>query len=187
MANNAIVKKKKTTIQKYRFWHRWYLGLKAAEFSVPLIPFGVILGINWSDWFGKEQSEGWSIGLGFGMLIVATVLAITEIMKKDELVKTKVSFLFYVSIVFVLVGFSFKLLASIMNTMGDMFLYVSCGIVGAGGVDETNQMAIKPRMDFYKSLVDENGLDKSSAKKMDDTDQAKKEGEEAKKERRNFL
>lgn len=190
MANEEPVKKvkpQKTTIQKYKFWRGWYVGLKAAEYSVPIIPFGVILGINWSDWFGQSESNGWSIGIGFGMLIVSTVMAIVEIMKKDELVKTKVSFLFYISIVFVLIGFSFKLLASIMNEMGNMFLYVSLGIVGAGAVDETNQQAIRPKVEFYKKLVEDNGLSKSAAQRMDDADQAKKEGETAKRERHNYL
>ena len=175
-------KKQKTTLEKAKAWKRGYLALKAGQFASPIVPFGVILGINWSDWFGAGASEGWSIGLGFGMLAVATVLAIAEVMRKDELVKTKVSFVFYISIVFVLVGFSFKLLASIMNEMGNYFLYIACGLLGGGGIDQINQAFVRPKSDFYANLVEENGLDKSSARKLLDAEQAKKEGEEKRKQ-----
>lgn len=182
MAKQRKPRKTKTTLEKSKSWKRGYNALKAGQFISPIIPFGVILGINWSDWFGEGASEGWSVGLGFGMLVIATVLAVVEIMKKDEFVKTKVSFVFYISVVFILVGFSFKLLASIMNEMGNYFLYIACGLLGGGGIDQINQAFVRPKADFYAKLVDENGLSDSSARKLMDAEQAKKEGEERRKQ-----
>ncbi len=183
------VKKAKTTLQKYKTWRNASYGLAASEFAMPLIPFGVVLGLNWSDWVGNSQSEGWSIGVGFGMLIVATIMAMIGIWKKNDLISSKVSAVFYVAVVFAVVGFGLKLMASMINQLGDMFLYVALGIVGSGAVDQVNKVAIKPRMDFYSKLVKENGLTKTSAREMDDVAQAKKEGEEekAKRAKKNYL
>lgn len=188
-SNTKKVKKTKTTLQKYKTWRNATYALAGSEFAMPLIPFGVILGINWSDWVGNSQAEGWSIGLGFGMLIVATIMAMIGIWKKNDLINSKVSAIFYVAVVFAVVGFGLKLLASMINQLGDMFLYVALGIVGSGTIDQVNKAAVKPRMEFYSKLVKENGLSKASAKEIDDVAQAKKEGEEAKAQRakKNYL
>ena len=187
MAERVKTKKQKTTVQKYKFWRNWNVGLTAAKFSMPAIPFGVVLGLNWSDWVGNNASEGWSIGIGFGMLIIASLSAVVGIWKKDELVKSKVSGLLYATIIFLVIGFGFKLLASIMNEMGNMFLYVAAGLGGSFGIDQVDKAAIAPKAAFYKELIEKNGLSKASAQRMDDTEQAKKEGEEAKKGRVDLL
>lgn len=189
--NNKIkrTKKTKTTLQKYKTWRTTSYALAGSEFAMPLIPFGVVLGLNWGDWVGNSQSEGWSIGVGFGMLIVATIMAMIGIWKKNDLINSKVSAIFYVAVVFAVVGFGLKLMASMINQLGDMFLYVALGIVGSGSIDQVNKLAIKPRMEFYSKLVKENGLTKVSAREMDDVVQAKKEGEEekAKRAKKNYL
>lgn len=181
------IKKPKTTVQKYKFWRNWEIGLEVSKFLMPLIPFGVILGINWSDWVGDSPSDGWSIGMGFGMLIVSVISAIIALWKKDEIAKQKISGVFYVAIIMAVFGFGFKLIGSISNTFGDMFLYVTCGVVASGVVDQIDKSAIRQNVVFYKDLIVTNGLSKSSARRMDDTEQAKKEGEEAKKERIDLL
>lgn len=183
MAERIKVKKQKTTVQKYRFWRNWNVGLTAAKFAAPAVPFGIVLGLNWNDWVGNSPSEGWSIGIGFGMLIIATLSAVIGIWKKDELVKSKVSGLLYVTIIFLVIGFGFKLLASIMNEMGNMFLYVACGLAGSFGIDQVDKTFIVPEAARFKDLIEKNGLSKSSAKRMDDEEQAAKEGEKAKQER----
>lgn len=182
MAEKA--KKQRTTLQKLKYWKRWRDALTFSEFMMPLIPFGVILGINWSDWVGDSPSAGWSIGMGFGMLIVATISAIVGIWKKDEMVKSKMSGIFYVAIVLAIVGFSFKLLASVFNAFGDMLLYVCTSVVASGAVAQVNKSYVSKEVARYQKLVSENGLDRKSAKEIDDEEQAKKEGEQAKRERK---
>lgn len=174
-------KKTKTTIEKLRFWKRVQYGLVAGELSMPLIPFGVILGINWSDWVGDSPSEGWSIGMGFGMLIVAVILAIVGIWKKEELVNSKFSGIFYVAILFLVIGFGFKLIASTFNSFGDMLLYVCIGIAGSGGLAQFNKSYVTPEVERYAELVEKNGLDKKSAQHLEEEKQAQKEGESARK------
>ena len=184
MAKQRKPRKTKTTLEKSKSWKRGNNALKAGQFISPIVPFGVILGINWSDWFGEGASEGWSVGLGFGMLVIATVLAVVEIMKKDELVKTKVSFVFFIAVVFLLFGLSFKLLAAIMNEMGNYFAYIAFGIFGGGAIDQCNQALVKPRVDFYSKLVQDNGLSRSGARELLEAQQAQKEGEEKRKKER---
>lgn len=179
-ASKKKPKTPKTTLQKLKYWKRWRLGLTVSEFAIPLIPFGVILGLNWSDWVGDSPSQGWSIGMGFGMLIVACISAIVGIWKKEEMVNSKVSGIFYVAIVLCLIGFSFKLLASVFSEFGDMFLYVSISVVGSGVTAQVNKSYVSAKVARYQKLVNDNGLDKKSAKEMADEEQAKKEGEEAK-------
>lgn len=182
------VKKQKTTVEKYRAWRNAEIGLTAGKFAMPFIPFSVVLGINWSDWVGDSPSEGWSIGLGFGMLIIATAMAIIGIWKKDELVNSKISGVLYVSIIFLVIGFAFKLMSSIMSEIGDMFLYVAIGLAGAFATDQVDKMAIRPKVLFYKDLIDKNGLSEASVQKNKDEEQARIEGEVAKQERaRKFI
>ena len=176
-------KKPKTTLQKYKLWRNWDIGLTAAKFAAPAVPFGIVTGLNWDRWVDNSPSTGWSIGIGFGMLIVATISAILGIMKKDEVAKQKVSGVLYVAIILAIIGFSFKLLASIMSEMGDMFLYVAAGTAGSFTIDQVDKLAIKPEAQRYKKLVEDNGLSKSAARRMDDAEQAQIEGQKAKAER----
>ena len=174
-------KQPKTTLQKLNLWKGWQLGLTVSEFAMPLIPFGVILGLNWNDWVGDSASQGTTLGIGFGMLVVSVVLAIIGIWKKDEMVKSKLSGIFYVAIVLAIFGVSLKLIAAIINTFGDMLLYVCISVVGSGTIAQVNKTAITKEVVRYQALVKENGLDKKSAKELEDAEQAKKEGEEARK------
>ena len=181
MAERNKAKKQRTIVQKYKFWRNWNVGLTAAKFAMPLVPFGTVLGLNWNEWVGNNASEGWSIGIGFGMLIVASLSAIIGIWKKDEIAKSKVSGILYVAIIFLVIGFGFKLLASIMNEIGNMFLYVSAGIAGSFAIDQVDKSVVASKAAFYKDLIEQNGLSKASAQRMEDIEQAKKEGEQAKK------
>ena len=100
------------------------------------------------------------------------------------MVKSKVSGIFYVAIVLALMGFSFKLLASIFNSFGDMLLYVCFSVVGSGVVAQVNKSKVQNEVRRYERLVRENGLDKKSARELEDEEQAKQEGKEANKERK---
>lgn len=180
-------KQPKTTLQKLKYWKRWQLGLTISEFAMPFIPFGIVLGINWSDWVGGSPSEGWSVGMGFGMLIVAVIAAIIGIWKKDEMVKSQFSGIFYVAIVLAIVGFSLKLLASVFSSFGDMLLYVCISVAGSGVVAQVNKSKVTKEVARYQKLVSENGLDKKSAKELDDEEQARLEGEKAKVERVKYI
>lgn len=179
-------KQPKTTLQKYNSWRRREYALIGAKFAAPLIPFGVTLGVNWNDWVGSRSSDGWSIGTGLGMLALATIASIAAIWKKDELMKSKMSGLLYVAIIFAVVGFGFMLMASMMNEMGKMFLVVAGGLLGSFAIDQVDKSYVKKKVAFYEELVDKNGLSKSAAKNMDETEQARIEGEKAKAERVRF-
>lgn len=184
MAKTRKERKPKTTIQKYRFWRNWDIGLTSAKYAMPLIPFATVLGINWEEWV-TNASEGWSIGIGFGMLAIATIAGIIGIWKKDKIANEKISPVYYAAIVLAVIGFSFKLLSAMIDEMGNMFLYVSLGVIASGTIDQVDKSAISPKKQHYLKLVNDNGLSKASAKLIDDEEQAKKEGEEAKRKRQN--
>ncbi len=175
------VKQPKTTLEKYRMWDRWHKTVWGSKFAMPLVPASIVLGLNWNEWVGNNTSKGWSIGVGFGMLIVACITSILAIMKRDEIIKKNISAVFIVAIVFLIVGFGFKLLASIANEFGDMFIYISFGVVAAAGVDQADKSLLMPKVEYYKGLVEENGLDKKSARRLEEEEQAKREGEQARK------
>ena len=181
------VKKPKSTIEKARMWKRAEIGITAAKFAMPFIPFFTILGINWNEWVGDSSSEGWSIGLGFGMLILATAMAIIGIWKKDELINSKISGVLYIAIVFLIIGFAFQLMASIMTEMGTMFLYVAIGLGASFATDQVDKLAIRPKAVFYAELADKYGLVKESVQKQEDEEQARIEGEMAKQERAKYV
>lgn len=173
-------KQPKTTLQKLKFWKRLNTGLTVSEFAMPIIPFGVILGLNWNDWVGNSASNGTTLGLGFGMLIVSVIAAMIGIWKKDEVVNSKMSGIFYIAIIMLIVGFSLKMLASVFNSMGDMLLYVCIGVVGSGGVAQVNKSYVSKQVDRFQELVTKNGLDKRSARAIADEEQARLEGEQRK-------
>lgn len=174
-------KEPKTTVQKLNFWKNWQLGLTLGQFGAPMVPFGIILGLNWNDWVGDSASKGTSLGLGFGMLVVAFIAAAIGIWKKDEIISSKLSGIFYIAIVLGIVGFSFVLLAEVFNSLGWMFVYIAIGVLGSGGVAQVNKSYVSKRVEHFAELVKKNGLDKKSAQALADEEQAKLEGEEAKK------
>lgn len=175
-------KKQRTTVQKLSYWNGWHKGLTGMKIGTPAIPFAVSLGINWNEWVGGNASKGWSIGIGFGMLVVGTFAAMYGVWKKDELAEQKVSPVFYIATIFLIIGFSFMLLASIMNEMGVMLLYVSTGVFASATEDQVDKTLVRPRMAFYKELVKTNGLDKQSSREIEDRAQAAREGAEARKD-----
>lgn len=172
-------KKQITTMGHVRRWRAASLSLKASTYVCPLVPFGIILGINWSDWFGSNstQQNGWSLGLGFGMLLVSLFSTILSIAKRDDLFTKSISGLFYVAILFAAWGVTFMFLASIMNEFGKFFIYFAISIAGSGSCDQVNKSYCQHWLDFYKNLADQEGLSGKGEKEKEARDQAHAEHE----------
>lgn len=154
------------TIKALKKYRGIKYGMKAGTYLSCMTPSAIILGVNWDDWFGAaSQAEGSapSIGVGFGMLAVSTIATIVAVMKRDSDFMKKFSALFYVAILCALWAVSFMFLSSIMNEMGQMFLYIAYGVACGGIFDEGSEIAIKPRYEFLVDLADKNGLTRNGS------------------------
>lgn len=151
-------KKTPSTLKTYRRWKALKTTLHISTYTLPVIPAGVMVGLNWEEWIA-QTGNGWSLGLGFGSLLVALIITIVGVAKKDKILSEKVSPLFYLAGALCIWAISFMFLASIMDEFGKMLLYTSFGLIGSASADQVAKVVIKPQVDFYKKLVEENGLD----------------------------
>lgn len=171
--------KKTPTQKKYSSWKTTKYVLKASTYVVPLVPEGIILGINWNEWF--TVSNSWSIGLGFGSLLVTIMVTILGIAKRDDVVKENISPMFYLAGLMAMWAVSLMFLASIAQNFGTMLLYTAAGICGGATCDQINKTVVAEKVKMYKEILVEVGLDKENNKLEELKEQALKE---AKKEKR---
>lgn len=172
-----VTKEEYETIKTLKKYRNLKYGLKAGTYAACLVPFGVILGVNWQEWFTKQEDGGISIGVGFGMLLVATISTIICIMKRDEEFMKKFSPLIYAAVVCAMWAVSFMFLSSIMSEMGSMFLYTAIGIASGAVIDETNKVIVCERYQIISKIAEENGLTTKGAWMKDALKQAKKDAE----------
>lgn len=165
------------TQKKYQALKTTKWCLYAGTYVVPLIPSAVLVGINWDNWFNQDK---WSIGIGFGMLLITILTTILGIAKKDKFLNAKVSSLYYLAGLMALWGITLLFLASIANQFGSMLLYTACGLVGGSTCDQINKSYVSKKIDFYKSVLKDSGLYKEDIKKQLAYEKALKEAKEEK-------
>ena len=175
----AKAKFKSKTISTYRKWATAKWSLYAGMYALPLIPATIMTGIHWEEWF---ESCGTSLPFGFVSLLLGVALTILGIAKKDNIFKKQLSGVFYIALVFAVLGIAFKFLSNICNQMGDMFLLTTLGILAGATSDQVNKSLATPRLKEYKKLIEDNCLDTRSQKRKERKERAAKEAkEEAKK------
>ena len=177
-------KKEVTTLQHLRRWKAANIGMRIGMYACPVVPTAVVMGINWNEWFCTDTTRGWSIGMGFAMLLTVFFAAVVAVMKKDEFLKSKVGPMLSLAVAFVVIGFACKLLASIWNELGNYFLYVGISLFGSFGFDAASTGIMQKQVAFYQGLVEENGLTTSSEKKKLAREQAAREAAEREARRR---
>ena len=168
------------TVIAYRKWNAAKWGLYAGMFAAPVIPASIMTAINWNEWFAQS---GVSLPLGFASLLVSTVLSIIGIWKKDDITNKAVSAVYYLALIFVCFGATFLFLANIFSQVGYMFLLTAGGLAVGGTSDQVNKSLVKPRVEEYKKLIEENALDERAKKKAERKAQAKLDAEKELKER----
>lgn len=173
-----ITKKEYETIKTLKKYRNLKYGLKAGTYASCLVPFGVILGVNWQEWFAKSDEGSVSIGVGFGMLLVATISTIVCVMKRDEEFMKKFSPLLYAAVVCAMWAVAFMFLATVMNEMGKMFMYTAIGIASGAAIDETNRVVVCERYEIISKIAEENGLTKKGEFMKEALRQAKKDAAE---------
>ena len=168
-------KQKPQTLKSYQKWNTAKWCLYGGMFAAPFIPATAMTIINWDEWFAQT---GVSLPLGFASLLVSTILSIIGIWKKDDIADKTVSAVYYLALIFVCFGATFLFLASLFSQVGYMFLATAGGLVASGTADQVNKSLVKPRVEEYKKLINENLLDEKAKKKALRAEQAKKDAEQ---------
>lgn len=185
MAKNNVKKKEVTTLGHLRRWKAANFAIRSGMYVCPMVPTGVIMGINWQDWFGKDSLQGFSIGIGFAMLLTAFLSSILAVSKKDKVLQEKTGGFLYIGILFCVIGFSLVMLASIINTLGWYIVYMGVAMFGSMGCSITSDKWSGKWVQFYKEIAEANGLTSPAEKRLNARKKAAEE--RAAKEREDLL
>lgn len=172
----AKEKKPMTTLHKRNALRLGARSLKTLSYGAPVIPVSIMVGINWDEWFVKS-GQGWSVSMGFIMLILSTLLTYLSIAKKKKLIE-KFSAFWNVALIVICWAISFLFLSSILRELGMMLLYIGFSLVGAAISDEVETRVIEPKLSFYQGLVSEYGLDKKEERRKAKLEAKRKQAEE---------
>lgn len=152
------------------------VSMIGAKYAMPFIPATIMTIINWDEWFA--QTNG-GLPLGFLTLVVATIISIIGIMKKDALVQKNVSPLFVFALALFCVAASFLWLSNVMYQAGMMFLWTACAVVAAAVDDQVQQSVVVPAIKELDEDIKEGGLDRKTNKREQRRQKRLKEMREA--------
>lgn len=163
-------KEKSRTKALYRRWRVAKGSLYVGTYTLPLVPASVMLTNNWNEWFNNDQ---WSIGLGFGMLLLTVFITIFGVAKRDKVMSENVSSIYYLAFLLGLWSIVLMFLASIANEFGLMLLYTCFGLVGGGTCDQLRKVKVDSEVEFYRQIIVEAGLDERLKIKEQKKEQAR--------------
>lgn len=174
-------KEKSATKSAYRKWNAAKWSLYCGTYACPLVPAVAITAVHWEEWFQKDS--GWSIGLGFGSLLLTVLLTIIGVAKRDKILNEKVSSLYYLSGILACWAIVLMFLASIANQFGYMLLYTAMGLLGGATCDQIRKSKVDSEVMFYRELICDVGLDDRLRKRNEKREKARREAEEEAKRR----
>lgn len=167
------MKKELTTKQKINKYRLIQYSTFASEYVAIASPYVVLGAINWDKWF-ITNPEGWKVGLGGSIALVLISVAAFLVSKQKE---DKNLTSGYVALIlgWLMVGFIFKMLATIMLEIADIMFITSTGLMGAFGLDIGSKKAKKEKDRYLKARTSANEeLDKEIARKEIVQEQSKK-------------
>ncbi|MCK9577608.1 MAG: hypothetical protein M0R51_17010 [Clostridia bacterium] len=170
---------KSQTRSAYNKWRTLKWSLYGGTYTLPLVPAMVMVGVNWDEWVAQSRNA-WSIGLGFGMLLLTVFITILGIAKKDEVINKIASPLFYFAGILALWAFSLLFLSRIASEFGYMLLWTCLGLLAGASADQVNRSLVKKELAFYKKLIVDVGLDSKTEKRKLQKQLAKEEAEREK-------
>lgn len=153
----AKAKTKSKTLATYKRYRALKWGLYSSVYALPLVPASVLTAINWDEWVA-QTGNSWSLGLGFGSLLLSLLITILAVAKKDKFLKDLLSPVFYIALILGVWSVSFLLLSSILHNFGQMLLFTSLSLIVSGGADQVRTKLVEPQLSFYKDLVVTNKL-----------------------------
>ena len=176
------VKTPKTQTQKsYRNWSIVKWLLYGGTYATPLIPAGIMVGVNWEEWFTPQESV--SLGLGFASLLLTIVITIVGIGKRDKILRDSFSPLYYFAMILALWAIVLMFLASIAHELGTMLLYTCFGLVGGATCDQFRKTKVDENVNMYKALINEFELDDKQVARRRKRERARALAEEESKRR----
>lgn len=149
-------------------YNRWRIvkgTMHVGTYLFPLVPSGIQIYMNWNAWF--QTSNKWSVGMGFGSLLVTVLITIVGVAKRDEILKQSISPIFFLALVMACWGITLMFLASIADQFGAMLLFTSFGILGGAVCDQVNKAKVSKEVEFYKKTLTDTGLLRSAQKEKE--------------------
>lgn len=174
-----------TTVQHLHRWQAANASIRAGMYLCPAIPTAIVMAVNGEQWFGPQSRNGWSIGVGFAMLLTAFLSSILTVSNKDKVLKDKTSEFLFLGILFCVIGVGIVMLASILTELGWYFVYMGIALFGSMGCAIASDKWSGQWVEFYKQVCEENGLTSPADKRKKARRQAAEE--EAKRERADLL
>lgn len=142
--------KKKLTTKQEQAKHRaqeilCYIGMGLGVITPALI-YG---GINFDEWF-VQNPEGYKIGIGAGIGLAVTAVAIFFIsQRKEKNLKVTDGWITFI-ICWFAIGFALKLFGDIITEIANVVLWTGAGLCVAFGLDLTSKSE-KRKADAYKT------------------------------------
>jgi len=177
MAKEKKVRVKSKTVKTRNALRVINAIMYGSKYAMPFVPATVMTIINWNEWFAETRG---SLPAGFTALIIATIIAIIGIFKKDKLAEKKVSVLFVFALALFVVAASFLWLANVMHEAGMMFLYTACAVTASAVDDQLEKSLVLPRLEEFNEDIKEGGLDKKTNRREERKAKRLAEIEEAK-------
>lgn len=165
-------KQKSKTVSTYKKYKAAKYALFGGVVACPTVPATIVTLINWEEWFNKSSI---SLPFGFSMLLVTVIVAIVGVLNSDTVFKKADVALYYLAGIFMCIGLTCMFLASLFSQMGYLWLYTASGLLGSGVCSTAEKKVIQPKIDFYRKLIDENGLDRRSRRMQESIQIAKEE------------
>lgn len=132
----AKEKKELTTIQKQKRYRVIEKTTFYSEFLAICMPYLVMCGINFDEWF--RTTEGWKVGLGGGLAIIFMCITILSIKNTEKENKSRVRSYIQLLLKWLAFAFIFFLLADIIDQIATIMFFGALGIAGALGLDITS-------------------------------------------------
>ena len=167
------------TMKSYKRWRNAHIALKATEYSAPFVPLGIVLGVNWNEWF-PQNGEHTSVAVGLIMALASTVVAVAAIVKKDSDFMKKIGLFIVFAFEFIGWGIVCVLLSKIALELGKALICTGAGLIATATADVVDKSAINNKYLEMKKLVDDNGLSKWGEWKERAKIQAEYDGEKKK-------
>ena len=174
MAKTKKIKSK--TIQQRNALKVTNVVMYGAKYAMPFVPATVMTIINWDEWFAKTNG---GLPAGFIALIVATVVSILGILKRDKLAEKHISTVIPFALALFVVAAAFLWLSNVMYQAGMMFLYTACAVAASAIDDQVQQSLVKPALIEIEEDIKDAGMSKKENKRQERKKERLAEMEEA--------
>ena len=167
--------KKTLTEKRYKRWTVVDTSLKIGQYAIPVGTMSIYAGVNCQKWI--EQSNAFSIGMGWAMFILAAILTVFGLTKYDDYLSKKISKMYFFGFVLLIIGAAALFFAKVYEAFGYMMLCTGGGLVGGGLSSTTEKTLTAKKVDRYNKALEGLGILKEEKKVDAIHEQAVKDAE----------